>query len=447
VRRWARLPVAAVARRLGADDLDRTADAAFVIEIYRTLLQRDPEPEALEAQVSALRRHLSRAGLVRNLATSDEYVKRVLPGAGLGRLSDEAFVTEAYLALFGRVPEDAGLRGQCRALEEGLSRPDLILNLARSDEYIRQVLSEHSPMQDLTALRPERYRTGTEAGSGRSVPLFAVSGPEDVDWLEWAIHEFGYYEKPGVWSLDFDADKAVMAELLASFGPARALEVGCASGAVLLGLARQGVTCDGVDISKLAAEQADPAIRERIVISDVLDAELPGGYDLVFGLDIFEHFNPNRLDAYLSRVAAQLGPSGYLYANVPAFGDDPVFGPVFPFYLAEWQDDAAAGHTFSSLEVDSKGYPVHGHLVWADWSWWVARFEAAGLHRQPAVERALHAKYDRYFEQHSRARKAFFVFAGPACATQASVVERIRATPSVLAVVDPHPGAVPGKGT
>jgi hypothetical protein len=31
------------------------------------------------------------------------------------------------------------------------------------------------------------------------------------------------------------------------------------------------------------------------------------GYDLIFGLDVFEHLNPNRLDAYIVRLAELVG--------------------------------------------------------------------------------------------------------------------------------------------
>jgi hypothetical protein len=60
------------------------------------------------------------------------------------------------------------------------------------------------------------------------------------------------------------------------------------------------------------------------------------GYDLIFGLDVFEHLNPNRLDAYIVRLAELVGTGGFLFCHIPAFGTDPVFGTVFPLYLDRW---------------------------------------------------------------------------------------------------------------
>jgi hypothetical protein len=166
-------------------------------------------------------------------------------------------------------------------------------------------------------------------------------------------------------------------------------------------------------------------------VGDLLTLRLPHGYDLIFGLDIFEHLNPNRLDAYLARATALLRDGGYLFANVPAFGEDPVFGAVFPIYLRGWAGDAAPGRRFARIPVDEHGYPLHGHLVWADSPWWVARFEAHGLQREVEIEAAFHRKYDPYMNSRSRARKAYYVFskAGETALT-GEIVERVGAAPS-----------------
>jgi hypothetical protein len=88
-----------------------------------------------------------------------------------------------------------------------------------------------------------------------------------------------------------------------------------------------------------------------------------------------------------------------------------IFGTVFPLYIDSWNGDAAAGRPFSTLHVDELGYPLHGHLTWADAAWWVRQFEDRGLHRDEEIEQALHRKYDDYMNKRSLARKAYFVFA------------------------------------
>jgi hypothetical protein len=349
-----------------------------------------------------------------------------LPATGYDKLGDEEFVNTVYLQLLGREPDARGMESQLEALAEGYSRSEIILNLALSEEYVRRVLSNNSGIQDLTELRPDRYADDQELGNRRPRRVFLAEGPTDYDWLEQAILQYGYYEKPGVWSLSHDRDKDVMGEVIASFGPDATFEIGCANGTVMTALHRRGIESYGNDISTMALAAAPPEVRDRIVLGDLLDLDLPRQYPVVYGLDIFEHFNPNRLDLYLDKTVGLIEAGGYLFTNVPAFGDDPVYGPVLPFYLAGWEEEAAGGDIFRKLEVDAQGYPINGHLVWADWRWWTQRFEAHGLRREPDIERAIHAKYDHFFDVTSRARKAFFVFSKPVCTSQRDVIQRIQ---------------------
>jgi hypothetical protein len=211
------------------------------------------------------------------------------------------------------------------------------------------------------------------------------------------------------------------------------LELGCASGAVLECLEDVGVMAEGVDISAMAVARAAERVRPRIHHGDILSLDLSSKYDLLFGLDVFEHLNPNRLDAYLARLASITTGDAFLYCNIPAFGEDPVFGTVFPYYVDGWREDAAAGKPFSRLHADEQGYPLHGHLIWADAAWWAARFAAAGFTREIEIERAFHRKYGAYMEKRSPARRAFFVFAKPAAAARrAAVLERIQAPSALL---------------
>lgn len=340
---------------------------------------------------------------------------------GLGRTrrpartdpSDEAFVRRAYRAVLGRDADGPGLAVQLAALRAGARREEIVLSLAESPEH-RAMLTPDDPssvrrpgnpaLEDLTRLRPDRYQTGVDA-LGRDILTYEVAGPDDLDWLETEILRCGYYEQKGVWSLEVDADKRLMAEVAACLHPTRVLEIGCASGAVLAGLAERGAQVTGVELSASARDAAPPELRERIVHGDLLDVEVGGPYDLVLGLDVFEHLNPNRIDTYLARSAALLEDGGWLLANIPAFGDDPSFGDVFGDYLGE-----APGGMYRRIHVDDRGYPLHGHLVWATWQWWQDRFEAAGLTRRPAVEAALQGRYGAHFRAHTPARASLFAF-------------------------------------
>lgn len=362
----------------------------------------------------------SREGAVRNARQH---------GMELDPRSDAEFVSDLYREVLGRGADPSGTGWLMGMLADGKSRQSVTFVLSTSEESLNRQWSARMRIQDLRELRPGSFAQRTTAGGG-SVEVFVAEGPDDLDWMESAILEHGYYEKPGIWSLELDDDKRRMGQLLGAFAPRKALEIGCSSGAVLGSLAEQGYAAQGLEISRMAIARAQADVRGSIIHGDLLQVDLDPGYDLVFGLDVFEHLNPNRLDAYLERLLALMDPDGYLFVNSPAFGEDPVYGTVFPLDLPSWQDDAEDGRLFSELLVDEDGYPAHGHLVWAASSWWTDTFTRAGFHRQPRVEEAAHRVYDAAFEAESIARKAFFVFSPSAEPASASaVVERFGRQP------------------
>jgi Domain of unknown function (DUF4214)/Methyltransferase domain len=348
-------------------------------------------------------------------------------------LSDSAFIDRAFREILGRDADQGGLEFYRGVLRQGVGRNAVFLDIMRSEEF-KQTLAPPAPssLPNLVVLRPERYRRTVDRSSGQSILVFEAETSADAEWLEQAIVANGYYEKPGVWVLDVDFDKRLVAEMLSAFAPSAAIELGCAAGAVLECLQDLGVEAEGIDISAMAIARASDRVRPRIHHGDILSLDLAKKYDLLFGLDVFEHLNPNRLDAYLARLAEVTSDDAFLYCNIPAFGEDPVFGTVFPFYVDGWREDAAAGKPFSRLHVDDQGYPIHGHLVWADAAWWAARFAAAGFTRDVEIERAFHRKYGRHMEKRSPARRAFFVFGKPgSAAKRAAVLGRIQ-MPSAL---------------
>jgi SAM-dependent methyltransferase len=333
--------------------------------------------------------------------------------------TNEAFIDDAYRLALGRPADKSGVSFFGEMLRSGMDRDRVLWLIAMSEESINRRLAESFVMQDLRELRPERYQDAV-ATDGRTVPVFAVKDDHDLDWLEAAILEHGYYEKPGIWTLGVDEDKRRMADMLALFGSAHCLEIGCSSGAVVSCLRERGVDAEGVEISAMAIRRADRSVRGSIHCGDLLSLELPRTYELVYGLDVFEHFNPNRMDAYLDRVAALTAPGGFVFANVPTWGADRVYGTIWEPYLPDWIEDVAANQLFRRLEVDERGYPVLGHLVWAGSRWWEDRFAAAGLQREPDVERALHRRFDPDLEA-TPARKAFYVYSRDA------TVDRVQA--------------------
>ena len=387
----------------------RMADRHFLEMAYREILGREIDPDGLISHRRLLNEGRTRWAVILSLIHSEEFLRKtVREHAELA--SDRTFLEQVYPIFYDRPIDAEGLQIYSRLLKEGHDRISIVSILAKSEEFINRVLRDNLPLKEVTSLRPESYRAAEDFLQHLPVLVFEAEKPEDFDWLERIILETGYYERPGIWSFDLDLDKKVMAEILAFFSPERSLELGCSNGAVLKGLALLGIRGEGVEISAMAKKRAFPEIKDGIHLGDLLDLRLPAGYDLVFGLDIFEHLNPNKLGAYVKRIWELMGAEGYFYCNLPAFGDDPVFGTVFPLYLREWEKERSDSSPFRTLHVDELGYPIHGHLIWADTAWWVRQFEEVGLVREAEVERAIHQKYDAYWEVRARARQSFYVF-------------------------------------
>jgi uncharacterized protein DUF4214/methyltransferase family protein len=347
--------------------------------------------------------------------------------------SDDRFIEEAYHEILGRPADQDGLNHYRKVLRQGVGRTAVLLSLMRSAEFTSKLTPRAAELPDLRPLRPDAYRETIDRSNGEVISTFVAADPADFDWLETAIIDHRYYEQPGVWNLGVDTDKRVAAEMLAAFGPSRALELGCAAGAILQCLVENGIDAEGVEISAMALARAPETVRSRIHQGDLLSLPLDGRYDLLLGLDVFEHLNPNRLDAYIARLRSLAAGDAFLFCNIPAFGHDDVFGTVFPLYVDGWAEMAANGRNFAQVHVDAQGFPIHGHLTWADAAWWQRRFEAQGFRRAPAVERALHAKYDAYLTKRSPARKAFFVFrTGASSAPEDVVIRRIQQTASAV---------------
>ncbi len=216
-------------------------------------------------------------------------------------LTDADFVDSAFREILGRDADQGGLEFYCGILRQGVRRNAVFLDIMRSEEFKRTLApAAHSSLPNLVVLRPERYRRTVDRSTGQSILVYEAASPADADWLEDAIITHGYYEKPGVWVLDVDFDKRLVAEMLAAFAPGAGLELGCAAGAVLECLQDLGIEADGIDISAMARERASDRVRPRIHQGDILSVTLPTKYDLLFGLDVFEHLNPNKLEAYLA---------------------------------------------------------------------------------------------------------------------------------------------------
>jgi len=330
-------------------------------------------------------------------------------GGGSEVSSDLQFLEEVYHQLLGRGVDETGKSYYLNYLKEGNSRLSVILSIVRSEEFVNKVIRENMPILSVREERPDRYRL-THDVHGQEAWIFQAERREDFDWLERKVVENGFYEMPGVWSYLISEDKRLHAELISLFKPRTVLDFGCANGPVMKCLSDLGIPSEGVDISRLALAKAFPEVRNKIHLGDLLDLDLRARFDFVLGLDIFEHLNPNKLGLYIAKINSLMEEGGFLFGNIPAFGNDKIFGTIFEVYLKEWDPDIREGSLFSIVHTDASGYPVNGHIIGAGSDWWVGQFERHGLRREVEVEKALHKKYDGTMTRIHVARKSFFIF-------------------------------------
>ncbi len=98
---------------------------------------------------------------------------------------------------------------------------------------------------------------------------------------------------------------------------ARVLDVGCGRGVLLGALADQGFRVDGVELSKEAAQGADPRAEIRIV-PDLAEAKYPeASFDQVIIWHVLEHLADPRNT--LEECRRMLRPGGRLIVAVPNF--------------------------------------------------------------------------------------------------------------------------------
>ena len=405
-----------------------SSDRAFLNQVYREILGRPVDEEGLHHFLPVLESGRSRLEVILSLLRSEEFYQKSFWKL-FTKEQNLVFLEESYQRLFGRPIDEEGLKRYGSFLQRGQKREEILFELISSDEWVSKILQENIGLKNIKTLKPSQYITDTNLLTSESLLTFKILDPQDFDWLETMIRQNGYYERPGIWSFGLDADKQRAAEIAADFSPQKVLEIGCSSGAVLKALFDRGVEGEGVEISAMAIQRAFPEIKDNIHEGDLLEIQLSSVYDLVLGLDIFEHLNPNKMNQYVQVLSELLKEGGYCFCNIPVFGQDSVFGTVFPLYLQDWKEPGPPGRLFQTLHVDESGYPRHGHLIWADSPWWVTQFEKAGLVREKEIEKALHQKYDPYFDRKAPARKSFYVFSkmGDPLRNQ-EIIETIRRT-------------------
>ncbi|WP_159731717.1 methyltransferase domain-containing protein [Methylosinus sp. Ce-a6] len=311
-----------------------------------------------------------------------------------------------YSGLLGREPDESGFNGYMLAMRNGESLASIARGMASSPEFLGRhglVRVGAVELPDLTELCPRKYVRSDGARS-----IFNASQDEDFAWMLRMIDENRYYDHLGVWSPVIDRDKRVTAAIVLGLGAKSCVELGCFSGPVLSVLADRGVDVCGVELSHIAFILAFPNVLRKLKYGDLLDVEFDRTFDVFVGMDILEHLNPIELPKYVRRIHEIVAPTGFALINSPMIGNDDVFGLAFDPYLPEWRQ-AGEGLFWRHMDCDAKGWPMHGHLVWASPRWWEQLFSKEGLVRDRRLERHIQLLLKNFFGEAPGRRSLFLL--------------------------------------
>ncbi|MEM9140207.1 MAG: methyltransferase domain-containing protein [Pseudomonadota bacterium] len=106
-------------------------------------------------------------------------------------------------------------------------------------------------------------------------------------------------------------------------GTDRVLEIGCGDGFVSRVVAQSVGALTAVDFDQVFITDAKAlATTERWPITfqqhDILEGPVAGPFDAAFSMDVMEHIEPDREDAYLANIAAGLTDHGTFIAGMPS---------------------------------------------------------------------------------------------------------------------------------
>jgi hypothetical protein len=322
--------------------------------------------------------------------------------------SPEQVATALYRGILEREPDPAGFMAYVDHLRCGRPLEHLIRSFIASSEFrtrFVQMVVPSAPLPDLRASFPDKYETQLVRGGPMSI--YVARTDDDIALMESLIGRHRFYDQLGVWSPVIDYDKKTTAAIARGLGAGSCFELGCFTGPVMSVLADAGVKVLGTEVSHLALAFAYPNIRTAIMFGDLLTLDIDREFDVVLCMDVLEHISPIRLDAYIEKILSLLDADGFIYLNSPMWGNDDMFTPLEEPYLEEWLTVRDASY-WRHWPCDDKGWPIHGHLVWASPAWWEAKFAAYGLIRDRTVERIIHRRLARFLEN-TPGRRTLFV--------------------------------------
>jgi hypothetical protein len=270
-------------------------------------------------------------------------------------------------------------------------------------------------------LKSTLLNDGRLFNDGRPVDLIQIEEENDFDVLLDNILRSGYYDhsyfdthidyREG--EVKFDA--FFLASILALLQPKSLLELGCGRGDVIfLSGLDEKIRVAGIEFSRDILKTVWPPLKNKIDGGDILEIgqkyRSQGiSFDTFCAFDLWEHLHPRKLAEYIQAVVSLAENDALFFFTIPAFGQDQVFGEIFPLELEENREKFEQRLPFDFLNAESTDPPIpaNGHLIWAHTEWWQKQFEAHGLLRSKALEENIHTFFDEHLFY---ARKCFYVF-------------------------------------
>jgi len=320
--------------------------------------------------------------------------------------------TALYRGILERDPDPTGLQDHIEFISSGMLLEQMVRAFVASREFRSRILESFvpvTPLLDLRAAMPDMYQSQPIDGS--PIIVYIARTDDDISRMRKLIEKHGYYDRFGVWTPLIDRDKVITAAIVRGLGAQSCFELGCFTGPVLSLLAETGVSVLGAEVSHTAFALAHPNVRDSMLFGDLLSLDIGRRFDVVLCMDALEHVSPLLLDAYVERIVSLVDQDGYVYINSPMWGQDRVFGVFEEPYLEEWRSVGHASY-WRHWPCDDKGWPLHGHLVWASSTWWERKFREYGLVRDTVIERAIHRDLATFFEQ-AIGRRCLFVLRRP----------------------------------
>jgi len=331
---------------------------------------------------------------------------------GKSEWTSQEVATALYRGILEREPDPTGLQDHIEFLRSRRLLEQMVRAFVASKEFRSRILESFvpaTPLPDLRTAMPDMYQSQPVDGS--AITVYVARADDDIARMGKLIERHGYYDRFGVWTPLIDRDKVITAAIVRGLGARSCFELGCFTGPVLSLLAETGISVLGAEVSHTAFALAYPNVRDSILFGDLLALEIDRRFDVVLCMDALEHVSPLLLDAYVERIASLVDQDGYVYLNSPMWGQDRIFGVFEEPYLEEWRSVGDASY-WRHWPCDDKGWPLHGHLVWASPTWWERKFRSYGLVRDTVIERAIHRDLATFFEQ-AIGRRCLFVLRRP----------------------------------